>query len=1758
MKAKHLITLISAILICFLFGISAAYAGTNNVASITLSATPLSAPNDGVSSIAVTANLLDSSGLGVDTGTAATFVVTGGALFPNGTATYTGTTLVAAGSTGAGVLVVSLTSPASGIMTISCTASDGIVGHVTQYTTVSFNETGSISLAASPTWIPADGRSSSAITATVKGVGGAAVSNGTPVTFTTTLGVFSNGHTTITVDVSNSAGTVSVSLISAINLTGTAVSPGLATITCTSNFITQNVTVGMGVGSITLTANPTSIAADGFSSSTIKAVIDDSAGAAVSAGTSVTFITTLGTFSNGLTSITLGTTDFTGVVTVSLISGTTSGSATVTCTANGVTQSVFVSIGTLPIASVTLSASPVSLPADDASSSTITATVLDVSGNPLNKNSVPVTFTTTLGKFSNGLDHITVSTIYLDPNTYPSSAWGKVVVSLIAGNAPGTALITCNAGGVTQALDITIGTSAQISSVTLSANPTSLPADGASSSTITATLLDVSGNPLNISNIPVIFTTTLGTFSNASNTITLDTQSSATGVAGKVVVSLIAGTISGTALITCDAGGVTQTTNITIGTSAQISSITLSANPTSLPADGASSSTITAQLLDISGNPVNQSNLLVTFLTTLGKFSNGLNSITVTTQGGAVATGKVVVSLIAGNTAGTAIITCSASGVTQVTNVTIGTSAQIASITLSANPSSIPADGASSSTVTAQLLDAYGNAVNQSNISVVFTTTLGTFSNGLSSITITTQSAAVATGKVVVSLIAGTTSGIALIKCTAGGVTQATNVSIGTTAQVASLTLSASPSLIPADGVSSTAITAKLLDINGNPVNQANISVVFTTTLGTFSNGLASITISTPSAATATGSVIVSLVAGATPGIALVTCSADGVTQATNVTIGTSAQIASITLTANPTSLPADGASSSTLTALLLDSSGNPINASNILVTFKTTLGTFSNGTNTITLTTQSSAAATGKVVVSLIAGTTSGIAIVTCTASGVTQATNVGIGATSQIASILLSANPSSLPADGASSSTITAQLIDASGNPVTQPNILVTFRTTLGTFSNGTNTITVATQVAATGNVVVSLIAGTTSGIAVITCSASGVTQATNVTIGTSAQVASITLTANPVSIPADGASSSTITAQLLDINGNPVSQSGISVTFTTTLGTFSNGLQTITVTTQSATVGKVIMSLIAGTSSGTAVITCKTNGVTQATTISIGSGAQVASIVLTANPATLPSTSTSFSTITATVYNGSGQLVSGGVTIAFTTNLGYFSNEQQVMAVNTNALGVATAYVYSEGIVGTAQIGASSSGVTSYTFVNFTGSGPTASIQLTANPQSTPSNALSFSTITAVLYDNNGLTVASGVQVNFTTSLGDFSNNQTIITAYTNNTGTATVEVYSGGIVGTAKISASSNGITSYVYVGFTGSGPTADITLTASPSSIASDNVSFSTITATVHDSQGQVVVAGVAVTFNTTLGIFSNKAATITAYTNGNGIAIAYLYAGNFVGLAQVSAGSNGITRFVNVIFTGPGPAASIALNASTAIQTSAAWVPAIASTQVLIAAQITDIQGNDVAAGTTATFMTTTGYFSNGQTTIVTATSGNKGIAEAILLPGRTPGTATVTCTSGNITASISILLLKQGYETEPNNDMTEANPVSFNNVYVGQLGSPYDEDWYVFRTLRPSTVSINFITTAISAASSCTNTNGNISGVPGTYRVDIRDENNDELMSYQNFDCIPDNGLWSTGLSSAGTYYIVVYCPRQPNTSHYLSNDYYMAVFDQ
>ncbi|MFH1102230.1 MAG: invasin domain 3-containing protein, partial [Pseudomonadota bacterium] len=272
-------------------------------------------------------------------------------------------------------------------------------------------------------------------------------------------------------------------------------------------------------------------------------------------GTSVTFTTSRGMFTNGLQAVTVGTTDTTGTVKVYLYAPlkTNPGNANVTCASNDVTRMVVVEITLYgppgETAKIVLTASPTSIPADGATPSTITAALTDGNEEPVNIGT-SATLTTDKGIFQNGAQRFTDVTKDIS---------GKIIAYLTAPKETkaGPANITCTSNGVVAQTTVTVGGKA--ASIKLAADDTIIKNDGLEKSVITATVLDYDAKPVT-PGTEVLFSARMGEFSNGELS-----QSALTDSTGAASVTWSApGTPPGVYQIRGSAEGISATVGITV------------------------------------------------------------------------------------------------------------------------------------------------------------------------------------------------------------------------------------------------------------------------------------------------------------------------------------------------------------------------------------------------------------------------------------------------------------------------------------------------------------------------------------------------------------------------------------------------------------------------------------------------------------------------------------------------------------------------------------------------------------------------------------------------------------------------------------------------------------------------------------------------------------------------------------------------------------------------------------------------------------------------------------------------------------------------------------------------------------------------------------------------------------------------------------------------------------------------------------------
>jgi PKD repeat protein len=203
-------------------------------------------------------------------------------------------------------------------------------------------------------------------------------------------------------------------------------------------------------------------------------------------------------------------------------------------------------------------------------------------------------------------------------------------------------------------------------------------------------------------------------------------------------------------------------------------------------------------------------------------------------------------------------------------------------------------------------------------------------------------------------------------------------------------------------------------------------------------------------------------------------------------------------------------------------------------------------------------------------------------------------------------------------------------------------------------------------------------------------------------------ITLTALATALPANG--STDLIAQVIEAGGTPP-HSGTFITFTTNLGTVQPSEAETDIS------GRVIVKYIAGSGSGIATITALSGGVsasgTNAIKIAVGAAA-AASVGVSASPGTVAA-SGGTSTITAKVFDSSGNLLPG-VPVTFTTDNGTLS----ASVANTDSTGTASTQITTNKtakVTATAGVSAAATGTgTTAT------TAPTASVTINVNAAST----------------------------------------------------------------------------------------------------------------------------------------------------------------------------------------------------------------------------------------------------------------------------------------------------------------------------------------------------------------------------------------------------------------------------------------------------
>lgn len=877
------------------------------------------------------------------------------------------------------------------------------------------------------------------------------------------------------------------------------------------------------------------------------------------------------------------------------------------------------------------------------------------------------------------------------------------------------------------------------------------------------------------------------------------------------------------------------------------------------------------------------------------------------------------------------------------------------------------------------------------NVAVDFSTTAGAFPTTGGATASSLQAITNASGIATVQLKSPANLGTATITAASadGTATGSTDVTFVPGAPE-TISINAAPEQLAPGGT--TTLTVSVIDSNGNPVADGQ-SITFTSSAadGRFA-GFATVTRTTTG-----GLIVIDYTAGVSTGTKTITATAANAKTATkSLTItATPSSVAKLTLSTPTASLPADGVSQATISALVQDASNNPVVG--VTVAFANAGGTLS-ASSAITN-------ASGIATVVLTAGSSVLTSRTTASINGYTANADVAFSA-GAVAALSINAAPNQVKPGG--TSTLTVAAVDSSGNPVPNAPISLTF-SAKGSGAAATLNASVGTT-NAQGLLVVTYTAGASTGTDKLRAASGTVSTGTVASPDASIEVSpayavvgSVTTAAANASIPVGDESLSTpvtpgstlVRATVLDTAGQPIS--GYTVSFSTTAGTLDdNGTAVSAMTATTDANGIASVTLTAGKTRMTAQVSASAGGFSHTASVSFTAGA-ADTVTLSAAPTTVRPNGTS--NVYALVIDVLGNPVVGEtVTFSIPTRNSGLPGLNTVTAI-TNQNGLASV-VYTAGAdAGTDQVNAiTSNGKTPTSPLSLTVSNTTpvvASVTLTAGATTVQAGG-SVITLRARVLDISGAP-AVGIGVTFSATAGTVGSSDAMTT---DNDGYAETTLTSPDRVGTITAIANAAGfLSSQDITVVAGNADHTKSALSISPGKVIAGGTA--TMTAIVLDANNNPLVGQtVSFAFKTNGNKTGGSISPLTSLTNVNGIATATYTGGNVAETDTLLA----------VLTTGDSTEATVDVTggalSALAIGTSRTSVKSDNSEAATITVTALSSQ-NVVVPGVTVSFSAEGGQLNAAQ--VVTDASGKATVSFTSGTQDKTNRTVVITATAANV-----------------------------------------------------------------------------------------------------------------------------------------------------
>ncbi|SDR09508.1 Ig-like domain-containing protein [Pseudovibrio sp. Tun.PSC04-5.I4] len=1117
------------------------------------------------------------------------------------------------------------------------------------------------------------------------------------------------------------------------------------------------------------------------------------------------------------------TTDAAGQISLSVTANSTVGAYTVVASVGGVATTADFpltnSVGAA--ASITAdSGSPQDAVISTAFSNPLVVTVRDSGNNPVPNETVTFTAPSTNAS--------------LDPDvqTETTDAAGQISLSVTANSTVGAYTVVASVGGVATTADFpltnSVGAAASITAD--SGSPQDAVISTAFTNPLVVTVRDSGNNP--VPNETVTFT---APSTNAS--LDPDVQTETTDAAGQISLSVTANSTVGAYTVVASIGGVATTADFpltnSVGAAASITAD--SGSPQDAVISTAFTNPLVVTVRDSGNNPV--PNETVTFTAPSTNASLDPDVQTETTD----AAGQISLSVTANSTVGAYTVVASVGGVATTADFPLTNSVgAAASITAdSGSPQDAVISTAFTNPLVVTVRDSGNNPV--PNETVTFTAPSTNASLDPDVQTETTDAA----GQISLSVTANSTVGAYTVVASVGGV--ATTADFPLTNSVGAAASITADSGSPQDAVISTAFSNPLvvtvLDSGNNPVPNETVTFTAPSTNASLDPDVQTETTD------AAGQISLSVTANSTVGAYTVVASVGGVATTADFPLTNSVgAAASITAdSGSPQDAVISTAFANPLVVTVRDSGNNPV--PNETVTFTAPSTNASLDPDVQTETTD----AAGQISLSVTANSTVGAYTVVASVGGV--ATTADFPLTNSVGAAASITADSGSPQDAVISTAFSNPLVvtvrDSGNNPV--PNETVTFTAPSTNASLDPDVQTETTDAA--GQISLSVTANSTVGAYTVVASVGGVATTADFPL-TNSVGAAASITADSGS-PQDAVISTAFANPLVvtvrDSGNNPVPNE--TVTFTAPSSGASLNPAVLTATTDAS--GEASLDVTANSTVGAYTVVASVGGVATTAdfplTNSVGAAASITADSGSPQDAVI---STAFANPLVVTVRDSGNNPVPNETVTFTAPSTNASLDPDVQTETTDAAGQISLSVTANSTVGAYTVVASVGGVATTADFPLTNSvGAAASITADSGSPQDAVISTAFANPLVVTVRDSGNNPVPNETVTFTAPSSGASLNPAVLTATTDASGEASLDVTANSTVGAYTVVASVGGVATTADFPLTNSvGAAASITAdSGSPQDAVISTAFTNPLVVTVLDS-GTNPVPNVVVTF----------------------------------------------------------------------------------------------------------------------------------------------------------------------------------------------------------------------------------------------------------------------------------------------------------------